>query len=115
MAVRERINRAVRERTDRGVYGITTAAELSGMAVATLRLYERRGLIDPDRTPGGTRRYSPDDLTLLGRIGALVADGVNLTGIAHILTLQDANTTLSSTNTALTKENTRLRATGRTP
>jgi MerR family transcriptional regulator/heat shock protein HspR len=105
----------VPERTDRGVYGITTAAELAGVAVPTLRLYERRGLLDPDRTQGGTRRYSPDDLVRLERIGALVADGVNLTGIAHILALQTQNTTLSSTNTELQKENTRLRATGRTP
>jgi MerR family transcriptional regulator/heat shock protein HspR len=101
---------ALRERTDRGVYGITTAAELAGVAVPTLRLYERRGLLTPSRTNGGTRRYSQDDLTRLGRIGTLVADGVNLTGIAQILTLQTTNTTLASTNKDLTVENTRLRA-----
>lgn len=101
---------ALQERADRGVYGITTAAELAGMAVPTLRLYERRGLLAPGRTQGGTRRYSDADLTLLGRIGALVADGVNLTGVAHILALQTANTTLSNENEDLESENTRLRA-----
>lgn len=100
----------LQERTDRGVYGITTVAELTGVAVPTLRLYERRGLLDPQRTQGGTRRYSQDDLTLLGRIGTLVADGVNLTGIAQILALQTTNTNLRTTNEDLVHENTRLRA-----
>lgn len=98
------------ESTDRGVYGITTAAELAGVAVPTLRLYERRGLLRPDRTGGGTRRYSPDDLTRLGRITDLVANGVNLAGIAVVLALQTTNTTLRSTNDTLADENTRLRA-----
>lgn len=101
---------ALQERTDRGVYGITTAAELAGVAVPTLRLYERRGLIDPERTDGGTRRYSEDDLTRLGRIGALVADGVNLAGVAQVLALHAINTTLSTENEDLVNENTRLRA-----
>ena len=106
---------ALQERTDRGVYGITTTAELTGVAVPTLRLYERRGLIDPERTNGGTRRYSQDDLTLLGRIGALVADGVNLTGVAQILALQTANTTLRSTNENLVHENTAYELNRRPP
>ncbi len=101
---------ATSERTDRGVYGITTAAELTGVAVPTLRLYERHGLVDPERTTGGTRRYSQDDLTLLGRIGALTAAGVNLAGVTHVLALQTTNTTLTTTNKDLTRENTRLRA-----
>jgi MerR family transcriptional regulator/heat shock protein HspR len=101
---------ALRERTDQGVYGITTTAELAGIAVPTLRLYERRGLLTPSRTSGGTRRYSQDDLTRLERIGILVAAGVNLTGIAHILTLQTTNTTLRTTNEDLALENARLRA-----
>lgn len=101
---------ATSERPDRGVYGITTAAELTGVAVPTLRLYERRGLVDPTRTSGGTRRYSQDDLTLLGRIGDLVAAGVNLAGVAHVLALQTTNTTLNRTNKDLIRKNARLRA-----
>ncbi len=98
------------EPTSRGVYGITTAAELAGLAVPTLRLYERRGLLRPDRTDGGTRRYSVDDLTRLGAITDLVDDGVNLGGVAIVLALQTANAALQSTNDTLAHENTRLRA-----
>lgn len=78
----------------RGVYGITVAAELVGMEVQSLRLYEARGLLTPHRTPGGTRRYSADDLTRLRRIGALLADGVNLAGIRMLLDLQEENRVL---------------------
>lgn len=72
----------------RGVYGISVAAELSGMGIQNLRLYERRGLLEPGRTDGGTRRYSPDDLHRLRRIGVLLADGLNLAGIALVLGLE---------------------------
>ena len=75
----------------RGVFGITTAAELVGMGVQNLRLYERRGLLEPDRTEGGTRRYSSDDLERLRRIGELLAAGLNLVGIAAVLELQSDN------------------------
>lgn len=102
---------------DRGVYGITTTADLTGVPVPTLRLYERRGLIEPGRTEGGTRRDSDsdNDLALLGRIGALVSEGGNCTGVAHVLTLQAANAALSSANEDLETENTRMRPAGRTP
>lgn len=76
---------------DQGVYGITVAAQLVGMEVQSLRLYESRGLLKPERTEGGTRRYSADDLARLRRIGDLIADGVNLTGIRMLLELQDEN------------------------
>ncbi len=75
----------------RGVYGITTAAELVGMGVQNLRLYEARGLIVPDRTSGGTRRYSSDDLDRLRRIGDLLSAGLNLAGIAMVLQLETEN------------------------
>lgn len=75
----------------RGVYGITVAAELAEISPQTLRLYERKGLLEPSRSPGGTRRYSEDDLTRLRRVEELVAAGVNLTGIEMILHLQDEN------------------------
>ena len=55
-------------RSARGVYGISVASELSGIDAQTLRLYERRGLLTPVRTDGGTRRYSDDDLDRLQRI-----------------------------------------------
>lgn len=76
---------------DQGVYGISVAAQLVGMGVQRLRLYESRGLLEPDRTPGGTRRYSQDDLNRLQRIDALLEAGLNLAGIAMVLDLQDEN------------------------
>lgn len=77
-----------------GVYGISVAAELVGMGVQNLRLYEHRGLLQPARTQGGTRRYSPDDLDRLRRIGELLAAGLNLVGIALVLDLEANNTGL---------------------
>jgi MerR family transcriptional regulator, heat shock protein HspR len=94
---------------DHGVYGITVAAELSGVAVQSLRLYERYGLLTPSRSDGGTRRYSADDLARLQRISALVDAGVNLAGIARILGLEDDNAELSSANTDLRSSNRTLR------
>jgi DNA-binding transcriptional MerR regulator len=80
--------------SDRGVYGISTAAELVGMGVQNLRLYEARGLLEPDRTEGGTRRYSADDLDRLRRISVLLGAGLNLAGIAMVLDLEAENTAL---------------------
>ncbi|MGX1810867.1 MerR family transcriptional regulator [Nocardia sp. NPDC055321] len=77
------------------VYAISVAAELAGIGIQTLRLYERHGLITPTRSQGGTRRYSGRDLQRLHRITDLVAQGVNLAGIARILDLQDENTALA--------------------
>jgi MerR family transcriptional regulator/heat shock protein HspR len=94
---------------DRGVYGISVAAELSGVAVQSLRLYERYGLLTPTRSDGGTRRYSADDLARLQRISALVDAGVNLAGIARILSLEDDNAALSEANTDLQSTNRTLR------
>lgn len=79
---------------DRGVYGITVAAELVGLEAQSLRLYESRGLLTPERTDGGTRRYSANDLARLRRIADLMASGVNLTGVGMLLDLQDENTRL---------------------
>jgi MerR family transcriptional regulator/heat shock protein HspR len=70
------------------VYIISVAAELAGVHPQTLRIYERRGLIEPYRTPGGTRRYSDEDLERLGLIQELTAEGVNLEGVRRILELQ---------------------------
>jgi MerR family transcriptional regulator, heat shock protein HspR len=97
-------------RSARGVYGITVASELSGFDPQTLRLYERRGLLTPARTEGGTRRYSDDDLKRLARISQLVGAGINLAGILQILTLEHRNTELESDNSQLKTENARLQS-----
>ena len=97
-------------RSARGVYGISVASELSGIDAQTLRLYERRGLLTPARTDGGTRRYSDDDLDRLQRINELVAQGINIAGIAQILHLQHRNSELESDNSDLQSENARLRS-----
>ncbi len=76
------------------VYAISVAAELSGAAVQSIRLWEQRGLLTPHRSSGGTRRYSANDLTRIARITALVGAGVNIAGIARILDLEDDNTAL---------------------
>ena len=73
----------------RGVYGISVTAGLVGTGVQNLRLYERRGLLAPSRTEGGTRLYSRDDVTRLGRITELLEAGLNLAGVAMVLDLQD--------------------------
>ncbi len=90
--------------SNRGVYGISVAAELSGIAEQSLRLYERQGLLTPARSAGGTRRYSADDLVRLQRISELVAAGVNLAGIDRILSLEDRNVALEGDNAALRAE-----------
>ncbi|MDJ0924247.1 MAG: helix-turn-helix transcriptional regulator [Acidimicrobiia bacterium] len=76
------------------VYIISVAAELAGVHPQTLRIYERKGLIEPFRTPGGTRRYSDEDLERLGLIQELTAEGVNLEGVRQILDLQSENNRL---------------------
>jgi MerR family transcriptional regulator, heat shock protein HspR len=78
----------------RGVYGISVAAELVGMGVQKLRSYEARGLLEPERTEGGTRRYSADDLDRLRRIGDLLDAGLNLAGIGMVLDLEAQNSEL---------------------
>jgi MerR family transcriptional regulator/heat shock protein HspR len=78
----------------RGVYGISVAAELTGAGVQNLRVYERRGLVEPDRTEGGTRRYSEDDLDRVRRVLSLLEAGLNLAGIALVLELEDDNARL---------------------
>jgi DNA-binding transcriptional MerR regulator len=96
--------------SDRGVYGISVAAELSGISEQSLRLYERRGLLTPARTEGGTRRYSADDLGRLQRIKELVDAGINLAGIERILLLEERNEALDDRNVALEGDNADLRA-----
>ena len=78
----------------RGVYGISVAAELVGTGVQNLRVYERRGLVEPARTDGGTRLYSDADIERLRRIAMLLGEGLNLAGIAMVLDLEADNARL---------------------
>ncbi|MDW3220054.1 MAG: helix-turn-helix transcriptional regulator [Acidimicrobiales bacterium] len=76
------------ERFHRAVYVISVAAELAGVHPQTLRIYERKGLVDPARTGGGSRRYSDADIALLQRIQELTNDGLNLAGVKRVLALE---------------------------
>jgi DNA-binding transcriptional MerR regulator len=104
------LNKHPTARSARGVYSISVAAELSGIPVQSLRLYEQRGLLTPARTAGGTRRFSDDDLVRLRRITELLSDGVNVAGISQILQLQDRASQLESDNTRLKSDNTQLKS-----
>jgi MerR family transcriptional regulator, heat shock protein HspR len=75
----------------RAVYVISVAAELAGVHPQTLRIYERKGLVDPARTRGGSRRYSDDDIALLRRIQELTTEGLNLAGVQRVLALEAEN------------------------
>lgn len=72
----------------RAVYVISIAAELAGMHPQTLRIYERKGLLEPARTSGGSRRYSEADISLLRRIQQLTDEGLNLAGVKRVLELE---------------------------
>ncbi len=79
------------ERRTRAVYVISVAAELTGVHPQTLRIYERKGLVEPARTQGGSRRYSDEDIELLQKIQDLTEAGLNLAGVARVLELQAEN------------------------
>lgn len=72
----------------RGVFAISVAADMVRMEVQNLRVYERRGLLSPARTAGGSRLYSEDDIAVLHRIRELLAEGLNIAGIAKVLVLE---------------------------
>ena len=76
------------EQPDRALYIISVAAELAGVHPQTLRIYERKGLIEPSRTTGRSRRYSDRDILLLRRIQELTNEGVSLAGVRKILDLE---------------------------
>lgn len=73
---------------DRAVFVISVAAELAGVHPQTLRIYERKGLLDPARTVGNSRRYSEYDLEQMRRIQELTAEGLNLAGVKRVLQLE---------------------------
>jgi MerR family transcriptional regulator/heat shock protein HspR len=78
----------MRRSPDHAVYVISVAAELAGMHPQTLRIYERKGLVDPARTGGGSRRYSDTDISRLQRIQELTNEGLNLAGVKRVLDLE---------------------------
>lgn len=79
------------QHSTRAVYVISVAAELAGMHPQTLRIYERKGLVEPSRTAGGSRRYSDADIARLARISELAAEGMNLSGIRRVMALEAEN------------------------
>ncbi len=89
---------------DRGVYVISVAAELAGVHPQTLRIYERRGLLDPARTGGGSRRYSERDIQRLRRIHELTQSGLNLAGVKAVMELEDEVARLRGQLTQMARE-----------
>ena len=77
-----------RDQSTRAVYVISVAAELAGVHPQTLRIYERKGLLDPTRTRGGSRRFSERDLAQLRRIQDLTTAGLNLEGVRRVMELE---------------------------
>ena len=86
---------AIRTRTQ-AVYVISVAAELAGMHPQTLRIYERRGLVNPARTQGGNRRYSDADIERLRKIADMAEQGMNLEGIRRVMELEAENARLKA-------------------
>jgi MerR family transcriptional regulator/heat shock protein HspR len=80
--------------TARALYVISVAAELAGVHPQTLRIYERKGLVDPARTVGGSRRYSDIDIDRLRRIQELTNAGLNLEGVRRVMELEEEVTSL---------------------
>ena len=74
---------------DLALFSISVAAELTGLQPQTLRIYERKGLVEPARSPGGTRRYSRRDIDQLQAIAALMTTGLNLAGVQRVLKLEE--------------------------
>ncbi len=89
---------------DRGVYVISVAAELAGVHPQTLRIYERRGLLDPARTGGGSRRYSQRDIDRLRRIQELTESGLNLAGVKRVMELEEEVARLRAQMNQLARE-----------
>ena len=95
---------------NQAVYVISVAAELAGMHPQTLRIYERRGLVNPARTQGGNRRYSDADIEVLQRIADLADQGMNLEGIRRVMELEAENARLRDELAAAQKAAARAQA-----
>lgn len=89
---------------DRAVYVISVAAELAGIHPQTLRIYDRRGLVQPARTGGGSRRYSDADIEKLRRVHELTSEGMNLDGVERVLALEGEVARLKAQVARLTRE-----------
>ena len=89
---------------DRAVYVISVAAELAGIHPQTLRIYDRRGLVQPARTGGGSRRYSDADIEKLRRVHELTREGMNLDGVERVLALEAEVARLKAQVQRLTQE-----------
>lgn len=87
---------ASRVHASHAVFVISVAAELAGMHPQTLRIYERKGLVEPSRTGGGSRRYSQHDIARLHRIAELTNAGLNLEGVRQVMALEDEVVSLRS-------------------
>lgn len=74
--------------SDRALYGISVMSDLTGVHPQTLRTYEAKGLLEPHRTAGGTRRYSGNDVERIRRITQLLSSGLNLEGVQQVLKLE---------------------------
>src|SRR5437660_3642019 len=97
--------------SDRGVFMISVAAELADMHPQTLRMYEARGLIEPKRSPKGTRLYSQEDVERLRRIQEMTAElGMNLAGVERVFELEDQLERMTRRMQALEREAEKLRA-----
>jgi MerR family transcriptional regulator/heat shock protein HspR len=96
---------------DRGVFMISVAAELADMHPQTLRMYEARGLIEPKRSPKGTRLYSQEDVERLRRIQEMTAElGMNLAGVERVFELEDQLERMTRRMRTLEREAEKLRA-----
>ncbi|MCB1028775.1 MAG: helix-turn-helix transcriptional regulator, partial [Microthrixaceae bacterium] len=89
---------------DQAVYVISVAAELAGVHPQTLRIYERKGLVEPSRTGGGSRRYSQSDIDLLRRIQELTNEGLNLVGVQRVMELERRLMEAQAENEALREQ-----------
>lgn len=89
---------------DRAVYVISVAAELAGIHPQTLRIYDRKGLVQPARTGGGSRRYSDADIDRLRRVHELTSEGMNLSGVERVLALEAEVARLQAQVEQLTRE-----------
>ena len=111
MSVRRRTTARVTVEHERGVFMISVAAELAAMHPQTLRMYEARGLIEPKRSPKGTRLYSQSDVDRLRRIQEMTNElGLNLAGVERVLDLEEQLERASRRLEALERRSSEMRA-----
>ena len=110
MAMRRRTTTKIQVSDDRGVFMISVAAELADMHPQTLRMYETRGLITPQRSPKGTRLYSQEDVDRLRRIQEMTAElGMNLAGVERVFELEEQLEAMAAKVSALERRAAQLK------